>query len=99
MVLGVISLAATVPLIASSTLSLQDSAQQQQVSSEEAALKTEKCSIRLRASARMSDERKRIVADRQLTLVGRKVRRDRTINGPCEGSKRSAADALAHSST
>ena len=73
MVLGLISLAATVPLIATSTLNLQDSAQQQQVSSEEAALKTDKCSIRLRASARMSEERKKIVANRQLNLVGRKV--------------------------
>ena len=73
MVLGVISLVATVPLIATGTLTLQDSAQQQQVSSEEAALKTEKCSIRLRATSRMNDERKRIVANRQLTLFEKKV--------------------------
>ena len=78
MVLGVISLAATVPLIATSTLTLQDSAQQQQVSSEENALKTEKCSIRLRATERSSDERKKIVANHQLTLVCNKVRGTRT---------------------
>ena len=73
MVLGVISLAASVPLIATSALSLQDSAQTQQVSSEEAALKSEKCSIRVRATARTSDARKRIVAGRQLNLVKNKV--------------------------
>ena len=73
MVLGVISLAATIPLIATGALTLQDSARQQQVRIEEAALTTEKCSIRLRATARSSDERRKIVADHQLTLVGKKV--------------------------
>jgi hypothetical protein len=76
MVLSVITLAALTPLLATSTLQLQESAQKQQSqqSGLDEELKTEKCHLRLRASDRMSEARKQIVKDRIVVLRNGKVR-------------------------
>jgi hypothetical protein len=75
MVLSVITLAAVTPLLATTTLQLQDTAQRQQ--SQQSALneelKTEKCHVRVRASERMSESRKEIVKDRIVVLRNSKV--------------------------
>lgn len=75
MVLSVITLAAVTPLLATSTLQLQESAQRQQnqQSGLEEELKTEKCHLRVRASDRMSPGRKDIVKDRIVVLRNGKV--------------------------
>jgi hypothetical protein len=75
MVLSVITLAAVTPLLATSTLQLQDTAQKQQSqqSGLDEQLKTEKCHLRVRASERMSESRKEIVKDRIVVLRDRKV--------------------------
>ncbi len=75
MVLSVITLAAVTPLLATSTLQLQETAQKQQgqkggMSDE---LKTEKHHLRVRASNRMSDARKEIAKDRVVVLRNGKV--------------------------
>ena len=76
MVLSVITLAAVTPLLATSTLQLQDTAQKQQQSQQsglDEGLKTEKCHLRVKASERMSESRKEIVKDRIVVLRNRKV--------------------------
>jgi hypothetical protein len=75
MVLSVITLAVVTPLLATSTLQLQDTAQKQQSqqSGLDEKLKTEKCHLRVRASERMSEARKEIVKDRIVVLRNRKV--------------------------
>jgi hypothetical protein len=75
MVLSVITLAAVTPLLATSTLQLQDTAQKQQSkqSGLDEELKTEKFHLRVRASQRMSESRKEIVKDRIVVLRNRKV--------------------------
>ena len=76
MVLSVITLAAVTPLHATSTLQLQDSAQKQQNQQSEVneKLKTEKCHLRVRASDRMSENRKEIVKDTIVVLRNGKVK-------------------------
>lgn len=76
MVLSVITLAAVTPLLATSTLQLQESAQKQQnqQSGLEEELKTEKFHLRIRASDRMSQGRKETVKDRIVILRNGKVR-------------------------
>ena len=75
MVLSVITLAAVTPLLATSTLQLQETAQKQQSqqSGLDEELKTEKYHLRVRASERMSESRKEIVKDRIVVLRDRKV--------------------------
>jgi hypothetical protein len=77
MVLSVITLAAVTPLLATSTLQLQDTAQKQSQQSQQSGpdeeLKTEKCHLRVKASERMSESRKEIVKDRIVVLRNRKV--------------------------
>jgi hypothetical protein len=78
MVLSVVTLAAVTPLLATSILQLQETAQKQQSqqsqqSGLEEELKTEKCHLRVKASERMSDSRKEIVKDRIVVLRNRKV--------------------------
>jgi hypothetical protein len=75
MVLSVITLAAVTPLLATSTLQLQDTAQKQQgqQSRLDEELKTEKCHLRVRASERMSESRKEMVKDWIVVLRNRKV--------------------------
>jgi hypothetical protein len=78
-VLSVITLAAVTPLLATSTLQLQDTAQKQQQSQQsqqsgpDEDLKTEKCHLRVKASERMSESRKEIVKDRIVVLRNKKV--------------------------
>ncbi|OQV04562.1 hypothetical protein CLAIMM_09422 [Cladophialophora immunda] len=57
MVLSLITLAATVPLIATSTIQLQEQSQRKQEESE-LELKTEKCHLNARATKRMSAKRR-----------------------------------------
>ena len=78
MVLSVITLAAVTPLLATSCLQLQDTAQKQQSQHSQQSepneeLKTEKCHLRVKASERMSESRKEIVKDRIVVLRNRKV--------------------------
>jgi hypothetical protein len=75
MVLSIITLAAVTPLLATSTMQLQDTAQKQQgqQSGLDEELKTEKCHLRIRASERMSESRKGMVKDRIVVLRNRKV--------------------------
>ena len=73
MVLGIIAVATSIPLIASSALSLQDNAQNQQAGNGPAALKSDKASISVRATARMSGERRRLVDGCGLVLANQKV--------------------------
>ena len=72
MVFSLITIAATVPLIATSTLQLQDSAQSQQ-NGIESELKTKKCHLSVRASARMSEARKRLLQGKSVVLRDGKV--------------------------
>ena len=75
MVLSIITLAAVTPLLATSTLQLQETAQKQQGqrSGLDDELKTEKHHLRVRASDRMSETRKAIVKDRVVVLRNGKV--------------------------
>src|ERR1700733_89614 len=75
MVLSVITLAAITPLLATSTLQLQETAQKQQSqqSGLDKELKTEKCHLRVKESERMSESRKEIVKDRIVFLRNKKV--------------------------
>lgn len=67
MVLSLITLAATVPLVATSTIQLQEQSQQKHDESE-LALKTEKCHLKARPSQRMSAHRHQQLQDMQLVL-------------------------------
>jgi len=75
MALSAITLAAVIPLLATSTIQLQESAQNQQSKKGEldTELKTQKCHLRVRASDRMSEGRKEIVKDRIVVLRNQKV--------------------------
>ena len=67
MVLSLIALAATVPLLATSTLQLKDQAQTQQEGAEYEH-KTEKCHLVARASKRMSTKRQEELGDMRVVL-------------------------------
>ncbi|KAJ9653167.1 hypothetical protein H2198_007629 [Neophaeococcomyces mojaviensis] len=70
MVLGILSLAATVPLLATSTVQLQNTAQETRDGngSTISSTKTNKCHIKVVPSARMSTDVKSTVKDRRLIL-------------------------------
>lgn len=70
MVFGILSLAATVPLLATSAVQLQSSAQETKDNNGSAisATKTNKCHIKVVPSARMSIDIKSAVKDRRLIL-------------------------------
>ena len=75
MVLSVITLAVMTPLLATTTLQLQDTAQRQQgqnggLSDEQ---KTEKHHLLVKASDRMSDSRKEMIKDSVVVLRNGKV--------------------------
>lgn len=72
MVLSLITLAATVPLLATSTMQLSEQAQNTSSRAEEE-LKTEKCHFAARASQRMSEKRRRQFQDMILVLKGGRV--------------------------
>ncbi|KIW90126.1 uncharacterized protein Z519_09557 [Cladophialophora bantiana CBS 173.52] len=67
MVLSLITLAATVPLIATSTIQLQEQSQRKQEESE-LELKTEKCHLSGRATKRMSAKRQEQFQDMRVVL-------------------------------
>ena len=67
MVLGLITLCATAPLIATSTIQLQDSASSQQSEAEES-WRTSKCHLDVRATKRMSDGRRKLLDSRSVVL-------------------------------
>ena len=81
MVLSVITLAAVTPLLATSTIQLQETVQKQpsQQNGIDETLKTEKCHLRVKASARMSETRKEIVKDRIVVLRNDKVEYSRVV--------------------
>lgn len=70
MVLGLVSLAATVPLTATSVLSLQDQAQQRTGQDSGAAWMRNKAQIRARASRRTPEDQKPIFNDSCVVLRG-----------------------------
>ncbi|KAK5045042.1 hypothetical protein LTR84_010190 [Exophiala bonariae] len=72
MVLSLITLAATVPLLATSTMQLSEQAQSTSTRAEEE-IKTEKCHFLARASPRMSEKRRQQFADMILVLRGGRV--------------------------
>lgn len=72
MVLSLITLAATVPLLATSTMQLSDQAQNTSSKAEEE-IKTEKCHFAARASKRMSEKRRQQFKDMILVLKGGRV--------------------------
>lgn len=67
MVLSLVTLAATVPLVATSTIQLQEQSQQKHDEGE-AELKTEKCHLRARPTKRMSRHRHEQLRNMQLVL-------------------------------
>lgn len=71
MVFGIVTLAATVPLLATSTIQLQNTAQDTKDGNGQAsvnATKTNKCHVRVVPSSRMSSDIKNAVKDRRLIL-------------------------------
>jgi hypothetical protein len=68
MVLGLLSLAGTIPMTATSVLSLQDKAERTKENGTDAAWKTDKCHMRCRPSARTPDDRKELFADSRVVL-------------------------------
>jgi hypothetical protein len=72
MVLSLITLAATVPLLATSSMQLSQQAQNTSSSAQED-IKTQKCHFAVRASSRMSEKRKREFADMILVLKGGRI--------------------------
>ena len=80
MVLGLITLVATVPLIATSTLSLQDSAQNTQAEAD-VTWKTQKCHLNVRATTRMDEKRKDILKGKAVILRDGKLFVD-TLHAP-----------------
>lgn len=70
MVLGILSLAATVPLLATSTVQLQNTAQETKDNngSSVASTKTNKCNLKVVPSGRMSSDVKNAVQSRRLVL-------------------------------
>jgi ribosomal protein L36 len=73
MVLGLISLAATVPMVATSVLSLQSQAENTKSHGLDAEWKTEKCHIKCQPSARTPDDRKELFKDCRVVLRDGKV--------------------------
>lgn len=69
MVLGLLSLAGTIPMAATSVLSLQDKAEQKRENGVRAEWKTEKCNMRCRATARTPEDRKKMFEDSRLVLL------------------------------
>lgn len=67
MVLSLITLAATIPLVATSTIQLQEQSQQKHEQGE-AEHKTEKCHLRARPTKRMSQDRHQQLQNMQLVL-------------------------------
>ncbi len=67
MVLSLITLAATVPLLATSTMQLSDQAEKKSKEGHQE-IKTRKCHLAVRASARMSERRKQQLADKMVVL-------------------------------
>lgn len=72
MVLSLITLAATVPLLATSTMQLSDQAQSTSTRAEEE-IKAEKCHFGVRASLRMNEKRRQQFADMILVLKGGRI--------------------------
>lgn len=77
MVLSIITLAATVPLLATSTMQLSNQAEKTSQQGEEAT-KRQKCHLSARASSRMSERRRQQLADKIVVLKdGRLVLEDK----------------------
>jgi hypothetical protein len=68
MVFGLLALAGTIPMTATSVLSLQDKAQSTKKDGVDADWKTEKCHMKCRPTARTPDDRKPIFADNRIVL-------------------------------
>ena len=68
MVLGLISLAATVPMVATSVLSLQSQTENTKSQGIDAEWKTDKCHIRCRPSARTPEDRKELFKGSKIVL-------------------------------
>ncbi|KAJ8114096.1 hypothetical protein OPT61_g3933 [Boeremia exigua] len=68
MVLGLISLAATVPMVATSVLSLQSQAENTKSHGTDAEWKSDKCHMHCRPSARTPEDRKELFATSQVVL-------------------------------
>jgi len=73
MVLGLISLAATVPMVTTSVLNLQSQAENTKSHGIDAEWKTDKCHMRCRPSERTPDDRKRLFQDSRVVLRGGKL--------------------------
>lgn len=73
MVLGLISLAATVPMVATSVLSLQSQAENTKSHGIDAEWKSEKCNMRCRPSSRTPDDRKELFRDSFVVLRNGKL--------------------------
>ncbi|KIX07812.1 uncharacterized protein Z518_02466 [Rhinocladiella mackenziei CBS 650.93] len=80
MVLSLITLAATVPLLATSTMQLSDQANNTS-SRGETEIKTQKCNFSVRASRRMSPKRRQELADRVLVLRDGRLVLDHKLYG------------------
>ncbi|KAF2029608.1 hypothetical protein EK21DRAFT_112818 [Setomelanomma holmii] len=90
MVLGLITLAASVPMTATAVLSLQDKAETTKSSGTDAQWKEEKCHMRCRPTARTPDDRKDLFADSRIVLRDGKLyvqlsTYDGTSNHPFSG--------------
>jgi hypothetical protein len=68
MVLGLLALAATIPMTATSVLGLQEKAESTKENGPQQKWKTEKCHMRCRPSARTPDEKKKLFVDSKIVL-------------------------------
>ncbi|KAF1917606.1 hypothetical protein BDU57DRAFT_513950 [Ampelomyces quisqualis] len=68
MVLGLLSLAGTIPMTATSVLGLQEKAETTRSNGTQAEWKTEKCHMRCRPTARTPEDRKEVFANNQIVL-------------------------------
>jgi hypothetical protein len=68
MVLGLIALAATVPMTATSVLGLQEKAESTKERGPQAQWKTEKCHMKCRATDRTPDDRKKLFSNSQVVV-------------------------------
>ncbi|KAH7093455.1 hypothetical protein FB567DRAFT_557365 [Paraphoma chrysanthemicola] len=73
MVLGLISLAASVPMTATAVLSLQSQAETTKGNGTDASWKEEKCHMRCRPTARTPDDRKELFASNRIVLCNGKL--------------------------
>jgi len=73
MVLGLLSLAGTIPLTATSVLTLQDKAERTRKNDVDAEWKTDKCHMSCRPTARAPDDRKEMFTNSQVVLRGGKL--------------------------